>query len=596
MYAQSVNASLPADSPYRLRNGQLDVIDISLPFPNLWSGPLFLGISTIHLSFELHSLHRHQADPDEPHGTEEWNLDKSLHNASSDFVRTVLDPADDEQLQESLNVLGMKRNIDLLETDIDPFNVADPSEEEDFIPQAPGGFPSDRGALQGPEGQPVGSARMIEGLVEALLARLQVSIGNIEVHLHHEFPDTDCSSDRTVDLTLKMDGIRYALSQGHESELPRKTLTFDDIGLWMTSVNGTSAPAGAESPLSSDTRDTTGIDMMMSLGVADLRQSRMGIASTHDTPPHPSYGPASENEEEQNLQNNCAESLYQSAIGDAASSDTLPPPRIGSPSDDSVKKIFGLERKGIVFQMWKEMEGTEREKASTARISVDLGHLTAVIDTGQIESLIRLAGALSSSVASSFDPSAHSVSPAPKQSSTFQLQVSLSQLDLHYVYPSAVFEASSTATSWSRSEIGGRNDLHLSFRGLEVVKQSGEKTVATLSACSLSDIYRQMSGAKTEVRRQPLLQMGSTHDDVWLPAAADTKHAIDRLESSTAEALVSVMLTHSGKFDYNGFSRLIDCARGCRHNYPNWRHSRLPGPRHDRSHEESSFSTLTGLL
>ena len=542
---QGVNASLPADCPYRLREGQLDAIDISLPFPNLWSGPFSLGISSVRLTLDLRHPHQHRSDPDEPHGGEEWNLDKSIYEASSDFVRTVLNPHEDEQLQESLYELGQRQTSDPVGADIDPFIMTDSPEEDDDSPQAPGGFPSVGGAFGGPEGQPGGSARMIEGLVEALLARLQISIGKVVVHLHHDVPDDDRAS---VDLTLKVDGIRYALSQGHGSELPRKTLTFNDVGVWMSSGNTTDESRAAESPLSHNTMDTTGDDMIMSLGVAELRQSRVGLAYSHDMPALPPHGTEFDDEKEQDLRETYAESLYQSAIGEATSPHTEPPLRAKS-SEESDRKIFGLESKGIVFQMWREADGAEGPNVASARISVDLGHLVAVVDTRQIESLIKVAAVLSSPGPTAPTASVDSSSTAQRQPATTQLQVVSSRVDIHYVYASAAYDASSSTASWSQSEISGRDNLHLSFRNMQVVKQGDEKTVGTLAACSLSDIYRQSYRNGVEVHQQPILQVGPTDDHIWLPAPVDAERAMNRLESKTSieETHVRVTSTSTGR-------------------------------------------------
>lgn len=495
----------------------------------------------------MKSAHQRYSDPDESHGGEEWSLDKSLYDASSDFVRTVLDPDDEEQLQESLYDLSNRHKADSQEADLDPFNMTDSAEEDEHAPQAPGGFPGADGAFGGPDGQQGGSARMIEGLVEALLARLQISVGKVVVHLHHDIPDDDGSRDSSIDLDLRIDGIRYALSQGQGSASPRKTLTVDDVGVWMSSGNAMHEPDEDTSPLADNKKDFTAADMMMSLGVTDLRQSRVRIAHLHDMPGRPPYDSDSDDEEEQNRQNDNAESLYQSAIGETASSGTNSP-RNGLPWDLSPEtgiKIFGLRSKGVVFQMWKEMNDIEGDTTSNARISADLGHLAVILDTGQIEALIKVIAAISPP-GSEESSTSEDRAGGDKQASTSQLQVVSSRFDLHYLYAGTPADSSMSLEFWQSSEIIGRDHLHLSLLGLGIDKQGDEKSVLTLSACSFINVYGALSKEGGDLRRQPLLLLGPTIDHLWLPSLNDAVPAMEA-DKSNSETQVRVILTNSSK-------------------------------------------------
>lgn len=551
---QGVNASLPVDCPYQLREGHLDTIDISLPFPNLWSGPLSLGISSIHLTLDLQPPHQYHSDPDEPHGGEEWSLDKSVYDVSSDFVRTVLDPVEDEQLQESLYGLGKAGTHP---EDLDPFNMTDPGDNDDETPQAPGGFPGTGGAFGGEDGHQGGSARMVEGLIEALLARLQISVGEVVIRLHHEIPDDAGPSDSSIDLELRVEGIRYALSQAQGSDVPKKTLTVDDVGVWMSSREETEISEKDTSPVANSNRDLTGADMMMSLGIADLRQSLYDIAPPGSTSTHLPHGSNICDDEEEDGQHNPGESLYESAMEEPDPSDSNPPswtlpsdlPHLGG------RKIFGLRSRGIVFQMWKEVSDAEEEAVPgdippmpNARISIDLGYFAAVLDNRQIESLLKIAAAISRGGSGAGSAGARNVETGDRPASTTQLQVVASRIDLQYLYAGSS-DFSTSAGPWSHKEIVGADNLHLSLQGTEVIKHSGGNTVINLSGCSLIDAYRNHSKHGQEMRRQPIMLLGTTSDQLWLPSSQDAERAMSWVdtEKSASGTQVNVTLTRSGK-------------------------------------------------
>ncbi|KAJ9116572.1 hypothetical protein QFC20_000504 [Naganishia adeliensis] len=536
---EGVNATLPADFPYRFREGQLDSIDISLPFPNLWSGALSLGISSIQLTLESRPVEPWKTSAsDDP---QEWNIDKSIYAASTDFVRTVLNKDEDDQLQSSMYNMHLKESErNLLEENLDPFAT-------DESPQAPGHFP---GSFNAFDGKPGGTAGLVESMMEALLARLQVSVGEIVVKLHHEVPARAEETASCVDLELKIEGIRYALHQSETDALPKKTLTVDDVGVWMSSEKILDQEQTSTSP---NTVREVEDDMMMSLGIADLRESRYGVADMETR----LQSPGSE-------EDNPAESLYESAIGEdtPTASPTIRPsakPRASTDSSRDVRnKIFGLRRRGIVVQMWKEPVDVGEDTASEgspiaqARISVDLGNLAVALTSEQVKSLILVAGSFpASQQAQQSEHPTHAVRADKRRGSTPQCRILANQVDLHYFYGPSVAGVSQSVAYWNRTdheEIKEEN-LHLQLLNLQIIRREQDVSTISLSHCALVDAYRHVTRGDEPLRRQPILLIGKPSEQIWLPCEEDARQEVSlaAAEELDNEAQISLSLSEPGR-------------------------------------------------
>lgn len=479
---------------------------------------------------------------------EEWDLDKSIYAASSDFVRTVLNQDEDERLQQSLYNLQMKKPTHVNDIDLDPFVTADFSDNADDSPQAPGGFPEPHNPLGGQ-----GTAGFIEGLLEALLARLQVSVGEIAVRLHHEIPAHTARTASTIDFDLNIKGIRYALNQVGTDRLPKKTLTINDLGLWMSTekVRSDLEEQTATSP--DPVRERVDNDMMMSFGIADLRESRYDIADMHD-----SNGEAGDYNEEKP-----AESLYESAIGEdtpSASHATDSPrgaPAFADSPSDVRNKVFGLRRRGIVAQMWKEPVDTgqdtnsEESLRTQARLSVDLGDLAAMFTTEQVESMMKVVGSFPSSRQRRQPDLSAPSELNQRQASVPQCEFGVNQVDLQYFYTSTLPEALQLAAYWNHCDLKaiGQDYLHLKMLNMKMARTEREMTTISLSSCTLVDSQRHSTELDQPLRMQPIFLIGETSERIWLPSSEDVRQEAKLAGSRELrnETQFSVTFSESGE-------------------------------------------------
>jgi hypothetical protein len=520
---------------------------------------------------------------------QEWNIDKSIYAASTDFVRTVLNQDEDDQLQASMYNLHMKEPEQRLdEDDLDPFAT-------DEAPQAPGGFPGSINAVDGRSG---GTAGLVESMLEALLARLQVSIGEIVVRIHHEVPARAEEIAEDVDLELKIEGIRYALHQSGTDAAPKKTLTVDDVGVWMSSEK---VPDQRSTSASPNTVRAVEDDMMMSLGIADLRESRYGLPGLKTRRQSP------DSEED-----NPAESLYESAIGDdtPTASPNIQPSAAPRTSSDSARrvrnKIFGLRRRGIVVQMWKEHIDAGQDTTSEgspiaqARISVDLGNLAVVLTSEEIKSLIMVAGCFAASRQGQLsEQTTNAVEADNRRAPTPHCKIFADRIDLHYFHASTLAGVSQSDVYWNRTDEEGikEDNLHLQLLDLQILRTERDVFTISLSKCALVDAYCHFSRGDELLRRQPILLIGKSSEPIWLPSEEDVKQeaSLALAEALDGEAQMSLTLSEPGKKHTRACNPPSSDDPCLRPNASSQVHSLLPGPFPTRALDSSITAAIFGL-
>lgn len=427
---------------------------------------------------------------------------------------------------------------DVAVEDLDPF-------ASDESPQAPGGFPSSAQAWGNKLG---GTAGLVESLLEALLARLQVSVGQIVVTLHHEVPARSEETAANVDVELKIDGIRYALHQAGTDDVPKKTLTVDDIGVWMWSSK--MQERERTTPFTNPEREGE-LDMKMSFGIADLRESRYGLPDI-DTRLR---SPESDDD-------NPAESLYESAIGEETptASPRIKPSQTAFDADipgrHLYNKIFGLRKSHVVVQMWKDppVEGPDTasggSSAAQTRMNIDLGNLAMVVTPEQVASLFRVFNSLPAAQQSPLqERSIRSTNTA--QVSPPHCQLVAAQFDLHHIYGIAKPETSQLQVFWNETELKGiaLDNLHLRLQHIQTVCTDSSTLSISLANCALLDAYPHSGGGGESFREQPLVLIGKDSDQIWLPAEEDARWeaALCTGQELGHDPQASLSLSESGK-------------------------------------------------
>ncbi|KAJ9105319.1 hypothetical protein QFC21_001687 [Naganishia friedmannii] len=567
---ESVNAILPPDSAYRIREGHLDVIDICLPFPNIWSGPLSLNVSAIQIVLE--TIPESSTPSAQPSGNDarEWDLNQSLHVASDDFVRTILNKEEESQLHNPVH--GFRRTAlqESTACDPDPFALDDDhaSETEDDDGDtfsAPGGFPT-RSATAHSAGNHGGSpAAMIESLMETLLARLQVVVDQVVVRYHHEGSSSKHAGSANVIVDFRMDGIRYALNQTNSTSQPKKTLTIDDLSIWLANKNNMEEKAEETlvPPVDRGTKDE--VDMMMSLGIADLRESRYG----QETVARP-RSPIREADEDEDA--GPALSLYESAIGETQEHSPLGTSLGDNRSTSSAKsalfpregtKIFGIQEEGIVIQMWKEAlpidersrssKGNDAPEAtSQGQISVDLGRMALKLDMEQLKALMTVIGPL---VPKSPRKQSKETDPAPTQkhsrSTDSRIRVALTSLDMHYLYNDRGQQSSRSETFWKTldPQIIEEDRLQLQILRLAVNITEADGLTVGFGGIAVYDIH-QAGILEAGLLAQPLLICGWAEipRNTWLPRRDVTAAKSAVLSGNDAHAQGRIRISMTGKY------------------------------------------------
>jgi hypothetical protein len=295
-------------------------------------------------------------------------------------------------------------------------------------------------------------------------------------------------------------------------------------------------------------------DMMMSFGIADLRESRYGLPNFEARLQSPE--PADDNP---------AESLYESAIEDetpacspkmnpsrTACGSAMPPPR------DIRNKIFGLRKSHIVIQMWKEPVAATQETASggtstaQARIAVDLGNLATVLTSEQVKSLFLVVGSFPTAqqVPRQHEGPIRPVDTSNRQALPPLCQLLVNRVDLHYLYELAAPSASQLHSFWENSKLEGveENNLHLRLSDVQAIRADPDTSLISLASCALVDAYRPPGHGKS-LRLQPIFLIGKASEPIWLPPEAEvTREAtLDDAREQSDKTQVSLNLSVSGE-------------------------------------------------
>jgi autophagy-related protein 2 len=245
------------------------------------------------------------------------DLASSVTTAADEFLHEELDAYEEAELDRSI-----RHSLILSQTD--PFNNDD----------VPGSFPFS--ATSGSPGSPgiplpanVESTTVLAGLVERVLARLEFKVTNVVVRISHEDPKYGGTFE------LRLGEIKYAdespLNEEHSTQAVR-VVRVNSVNLYMmplkppspvssptqprffssarrsTSTSSTSS-ASSNSTMSSDVDGPN--DMIMSMAVADLRQSVASTAAsgasmyesalTEAPPPEERHWPETTFDQEENV-------------------------------------------------------------------------------------------------------------------------------------------------------------------------------------------------------------------------------------------------------------------------------------------------------
>ena len=271
---QAVNDVLPTGFPFLIDSGSLGKATARLPFPNLWSDSLSLTLDSLTVDLYLpapskkgkESLRRSSVAPKPP-----LDLASSVTTAADDFLHGELDAYEEAELDRSI-----RQSLILSATD--PF-------AQDEIPGAFPGFASPGSGPSTPLPASAESTTVLAGLVERILARLQVKVTNIRMRLHSE------DTDHPAIFELRVEQVRYATetsTEALESGVSTRVVRFHGVEVYTTEPSirpgsdrnrhGTPGPRGSSMSSSSTSGSEDRLaELAMSQGIADLRQS---MAST----------------------------------------------------------------------------------------------------------------------------------------------------------------------------------------------------------------------------------------------------------------------------------------------------------------------------
>lgn len=284
---QEVNNLIPSNVPFILTSGSLSKVTARIPIQNLWSDRLSLTLDTISLDFVVTPPSRKEkASATAPQSrkptvnqrrqSDSQNLAASVTSAADDFLHEELDAYEGAQLDRSI-----RQSLILQETD--PF----------ILEELPGAFPG----LSGPSSSPRSPQRLpataesttvLAGLVERILARLELKVKNLKIRLR-------CNdSDHGAIYELNTGEVRYSddgsTSDDADAATQRtaRSVKISSFNLYMSPIPATasqkasrpnqgttrsSSQSSASSTSGSSSNDNA--DMMMSQAVGDLRQSFM---------------------------------------------------------------------------------------------------------------------------------------------------------------------------------------------------------------------------------------------------------------------------------------------------------------------------------
>lgn len=478
----------------------------------------------------------------------------------------MLNKEEESQLRSSVHGFQRTTSQESTMSDLDPFALNDDNdsekEDDDDDPfAAPGAFPKPTASSQNAGNQGGSTTAMIESLVETLLARLQVAVNQVVIRYHHEVPRQQHVGSSNIDVDFRLDGIRYALHQTDPSVVPRKTLTIDDLSIWLANKTGEEMVKDMINPSSRSGKQEDAA-MMMSFGIADLRESQYGQESVIR-----SRSAIREEEEEEVV--GPALSLYESAIGETQEHSPSSTPPIDSTTSGARSvsfpcegtKIFGIQQEGIVIQMWKEalpLDARSNEDSDShglaphGRISVELGKMALKLDTEQLKALMSVVGSL---VPKSQREQSNGTDPRLERervgSPDSRIDMALQSLNVHYLYGDGGYFSSRTESFWRTldPQIIEEDHLHLQVLPLTVDITQAEGMRLGFDGITLFDIH-EVRSLQPALLAQPLLVCGSVKlpPNTWLPSTRDVEEAKSTVElGSNTRTRGRVLISKTGK-------------------------------------------------
>lgn len=254
-------------------------VTAKVPFPNLWSAPLSIALDDLILDFDLvspsstSSVAQATRDSRQPlPSSPSVDLAESVTSAADDFLHDELDAYEGAELDRSI-----RQSLILSQTD--PF-----SDNE-----VPGGFPFSTDTGSGdpisPLSPTVESKTALAGLVERILARLQVKVRNVRMRIRFVEPTRGGTCE------MRINEIQYADESDNEDPVVDRVvrmLRFSSVAVYMvpdrspiTKPRPAFSSTSRSSSTSSSSSTADGLaDMTMSLAVADLRQSTMSSVAS----------------------------------------------------------------------------------------------------------------------------------------------------------------------------------------------------------------------------------------------------------------------------------------------------------------------------
>jgi autophagy-related protein 2 len=218
-------------------------------------------------------------------------------SAADEFLHDELDAYEEAELDRSIRQsLILSRSDPFVENDV------------------PGAFPtSSSGGRDEATGEPlpatVESTTVLAGLVERILARLEVKVNTIRIRIRHQ------SKDKGHCMEMRIGQVRYADESVSQADASGPTTTtrvvrISDIGVYMIPTSSTSSQrtdnfssrSSSMSTSSSSTTNDGNVDMTMSLAVADLRQSMVSETGSEASVYHSAISEKLTTEEQENDQ------------------------------------------------------------------------------------------------------------------------------------------------------------------------------------------------------------------------------------------------------------------------------------------------------
>lgn len=326
-----------------------------VPFPN-WSDPLALTLDTLTLDFFIQSPSTRSKAPDlssrshnPPSSRQPVDLASSVASVADDFLHDEVDAYEEAELDRSIRQ-------SLILTQTDPFTNDD----------VPGAFPSNPPSAAGTtasSSSTVEGTTVLAGLVERILAKLEFQVKDVTVRIHHE------DKRHGGVLELRIGQIRYADETGdqqvNEPRYTVRTIKLSSMGLYMLpNIDAGRRPGLAPSrsssvssaSSSSSSTSNGAAEMMMSLAVADLRQSATSEADTDASVYHSAY---SEAPEQSSLGKRTNDQAMRGRTPSPAPTITESKPRQGT-------MLLGFGSEDITFKVTTTQA---RQTASTAKPS-----------------------------------------------------------------------------------------------------------------------------------------------------------------------------------------------------------------------------------